>query len=94
MIRKRVNWRIQRYCRWPEVWTPRTKFGKVQGSDGPRRVEYSGTDPAVEALYRPRAGGGEKDRSACGNLTEGTHPTQEFEPPMLIFNVADSPSDP
>ncbi|KAM8706273.1 hypothetical protein ACLKA7_010534 [Drosophila subpalustris] len=89
MIRKRVNWRIQRHCRWPEVWTPKTKFGQIQGSDDPRRVEYSGTDPAVEALYRPRAGGGGKDQSACRNFTEDTHPAQEFESPMRVFDVAD-----
>ncbi|KAL7723607.1 hypothetical protein ACLKA6_007305 [Drosophila palustris] len=94
-IRKRVNWRIQRHCRRPEVRTPKTKFGQVQGADDPRLVEYSNTDPDVEALYRPRAGGGEKDRSACRNLTEGTHPVHEFESPMRIFNIADSSkSDP
>ncbi|KAL7723738.1 hypothetical protein ACLKA6_017246 [Drosophila palustris] len=93
MISKRVNWRIQRHCRWPEVWTPKTKFGQVQGSDDPRRVEYSGTDPAVEALYQPRAGGGGKDQSAYRNFTEDTHPAQEFDFPMRVFDVADSPSE-
>ncbi|KAL7724358.1 hypothetical protein ACLKA6_003003 [Drosophila palustris] len=88
--RKLVNWLNQCHCRRPEVRTPKTKFGQVQGADDPRLFGYSGTGPVVEALYRPRAGGGEKDRSACRNLTEGTHPAQEFESPMLIFNVADS----
>ncbi|KAL7745047.1 hypothetical protein ACLKA6_008114 [Drosophila palustris] len=64
-----------------------------QGSDDPRRVEYSGTDPAVEALYRPRAGGGGKDQSACRNFTEDTHPAQEFDFPMRVFDVADSLSE-
>ncbi|KAL7723531.1 hypothetical protein ACLKA6_013739 [Drosophila palustris] len=92
-IKKLVNRRNQRHCRRQEVRTPKTKFGQVQGADDPRLVEYSGTDPVVEALHRPRAGGGEKDQSACRNFTEDTHPAQEFESPMLIFDVADSPSE-
>ncbi|KAL7723759.1 hypothetical protein ACLKA6_002576 [Drosophila palustris] len=91
--RKLVNWLNQRHYRRQEVRTPKTKFGQVQGADDPRLVEYSGTDPVVEALYRPRAGGGEKDRSACRKFTEGTHPVHEFESPMRIFKIADSPSE-
>ncbi|KAL7723166.1 hypothetical protein ACLKA6_008433 [Drosophila palustris] len=88
-----VNWRNQRHCRRQELRTPKTKFGQVQGADDPRPVGYASTVSVVEALYRPRAGGGWKDRSACRNFTERTHPVHEFESPMRIFNVADSPSE-
>ncbi|KAL7724060.1 hypothetical protein ACLKA6_014496 [Drosophila palustris] len=93
MERKAHQWLWVPVLSGEELRTPKTKFGQVQGADDPRPVGYAGTDPVVEALYRPRAGGGEKDRSACRNITERTHPVHEFESPMRIFNVADSPSE-